>query len=214
MSGKTAAQGKRARDRANAARQKRQAIHDQWAARHPELARAERAIRKRNAAARRDFGHKVHGTAETHADASRRRQGALARLHAAGDIDVHQLAASQEIAAVHRRIVSDVTIGSVSLEARVDCGRAHDAAFFESLGAVRREVAYTRWRMQAPAPELALAMIVDDIGLAEAARRHGMRNAKAKGSLIAALDLWSSLVGEACRDIDEATLLAAQAGIL
>lgn len=199
---------------AKAGQQKRQKIHDKWVARHPDRARAERAIRKRNERDARQFGHKVHGTAQTHARAARQRQGALARLYEAGDLSIEQLAASQEIMAAHQRIITDVQIGSVSLEARVDNGRRHEAVFYEKLGAVRRDVAYSRWRAKVAMPGLALAMIVEDAGVSVAARRFGMRNTRAKKALCEALDLWRDLVGDACREIDDATLLAAQAGIL
>lgn len=199
---------------AKAQQQKRQKIHDKWVARHPDKARAERTIRKRNERDTRQFAHKVHGTVQTHARAARQRQGALARLYEAGDLSIEQLAASQEIAAAHQRIIGDVQIGSVSLEARVDNGRRHKAIFYESLGTVRRDVAYSRWRANAGAPSLALAMIVEDVGVSVVARRYGMRNAGAKRALCDALDLWRDIVGDACREIDEATLLAAQAGIL
>lgn len=190
-----------------AARARGQAIRNR-------IDREQSDLRKGIRAARREFGHKQNGTVQTHAHAARVRQGAIARLFEAGAIDRDQLAASQEIAAIYRRIVGDVTIGCVSLEARVDCGRRHDAAFFESLGAVRREVAYSRWRARIDLPDLVLAVVVEDIGISVAARRWGMRNARARRIVGDALDLWNTLVGEACRDIDEATLLAAQAGIL
>lgn len=199
---------------AKAQQQKRQAIHEKWVARHPDRARAERTIRKRNERDTRQFGHKVHGTPQTHARAAQQRQGALARLYEAGDLTIEQLAASQEIAAAHQRIIGDVQIGSVSLEARVDNSRRHDTVFFEKLGTVRRDVAYSRWRARVAMPGLALGMIVEDAGVSVVARQFGMRNARAKRALCDALDLWRDLVGDACREIDEATLLAAQAGIL
>jgi hypothetical protein len=59
-----------------------------------------------------------------------------------------------------------------------------------------------------------LSMIVEDVGIEEARRRHGLGRLKAKRLLVAALDLWGEIIGEVCKEIDEATLLAAHAGIL
>jgi hypothetical protein len=194
--------------------QRAHALHNRWAERHPQLAREERKLRKYNRAVQKDFGHKVHGTPETHAKASRVRQGALARLYEAGAIDVQQLAAAVSIALVHARITGDVTIGTVSYETRVDQSRGYDGACFERLGSVRAEVTYTRWRQRIADPAVVLAMVIDDIGVNAAARRFGMRKDSAKALLIRALDLWDTMNDEACRDIDEASLAAAHAGIL
>lgn len=194
--------------------QKIQAIHEGWTERNPKLAREERALRKYNHQVRRDYKHKVHGTPETHAKASRVRQGALARLYEAGAIDAHQLAAAVSIATVHARITSDVTIGTVSYETRVDTSQRLGGRCFERLGAVRAEYAYSRWRQAIADPAVVLAMVVDDIGINGAAQQFGMRKARAKDLLIRALDLWNTFNETACRDIDPATLAAAHAGIL
>jgi hypothetical protein len=194
--------------------QRANALHSRWAERHPQLAREERTLRKFNRAVHKDFGHKVHGTPETHAKASRVRQGALARLYEAGAIDAQQLAAAVSIALVHARITGDVTIGTISYETRVDQSRSHDGACFEKLGAVRAEVTYTHWRQAIANPAVVLAMVVDDIGVNGAARRFGMRKERAKSLLSSALDLWGTMNDEACRAIDRASLAAAHAGIL
>lgn len=191
-----------------------QAAHRSWAARHPALAREERTLRLENLKTSKDWKHKVNGTPETHAKASRVRQGALARLYEAGSIDAHQLAAAVSIAMVHARITSDVTVGTVSYETRVDTSQHLGGACFEKLGVVRAEVTYTRWRQAIPDPAVVLAMVIDDIGVNEAARRFGMRKERAKELLTRALDLWTSFNEDACRDIDPATLAAAHAGIL
>lgn len=211
MASKPTRRDARERDRA-AARQHRQS-HESWAKRHPELARQERALRKRNAAIQRDFAHKAHGTSETHAKAAGLRQGALARLYEGGAIDIEQLAWSQQIRSVGERIAGDVAIGTVSLETRVDESRAIGGAFFESLRAVRAEVAYSGWRRAIERPGLVLAIILEDIAVSVAARRFRMRTATAKSLLIAGLDAWPGFMADARRDIDEADLLAAQAGL-
>lgn len=188
------------------------AIHDGWAKRHPQLAREERTLRKANIAVREKFGHKVNGTPETHAKASRTRQGALARLYEGGVIDVHQLAAAVSIATVHARITSDVTVSTASFETRVDTSR-QGGRVLEKLGAVRAEATYSLWRQDIDDPAVVLAMIVDDIGVNEAARRFGMRKERAKSLLIAALNRWDAFNEEVRNRIDPASLAAAQAGI-
>lgn len=193
--------------------------HSQWEQRHPAAALDERRIRRQLRTIRKDFSHKVNATPETAYHASRVMQGALARLYQAGDISIEQLAASQDIATVHARIAGDVRIGTLSFETRVDQSNGGEGAFVERLGAVRREVAYSNWRAQlqqrsenGAAPVLEL--IVEDLGISVVARRWRMRNSKAKALLINALDLWQDMVERACGEVDEATLLAAQAGIL
>ncbi|EJU13661.1 hypothetical protein LH128_07602 [Sphingomonas sp. LH128] len=185
-----------------------------WARRHPDLARQERELRLFNRDVKAGFGHKVNGTPETHAKASLVRQGALARLYEAGDIDAEQLAASVSIAAVHARITGPVTVGTVSYETRVDQSGGATNMVFERLGAVRAEVTYSHWRQQIAEPAVVLAMIVEDLGVTRAAAKFRMRNAKAKKLLTYALDLWIEMNRRVCRDIDDASLAAAQAGIL
>lgn len=194
--------------------QKIQTVHEGWTKRNPARAKEERAFRKYNHQVQKDFKHKVHGTPETHAKASRVRQGALARLYEAGAIDAHQLAAAVSIAIVHARITSDVTIGTVSYETRVDTSQHLGGKCFERLGAVRAEYAYSRWRQAIADPAVVLALVVDDIGINGAARQYGMRKERAKDLLIRALDLWNVFNEAECRDIDPASLAAAHAGIL
>lgn len=159
----------------------------------------------------------MHATPETAFRASKVRQGALARLYEAGDLTIEQLGASQEILSVHERITGPVTVSTASLEARVDQSRMGDEGFFEALGQVRREVAYGRWRSALAGKGgtigPVMAMIVGDYGVAQAARSARMRTSGMKRLLSSALDLWSYLLLGAIREIDEAELLAAQAGL-
>jgi hypothetical protein len=187
----------------------------EWADRHPQRAAEETALRRERRTIRKDFGRSdvTAGTPETRYRASRTRQGSLARMFVAGDIDQHQLAAAADIARVAETLASDVRLRTISLETRVDGGSSRDAGFFEALGAVRREIAYTRWRRALPNPGPVLAMIVDDLGVREARKRWRMSDARAKALLVAALDLWAETVARAVKEIDAADLLAAQAGL-
>jgi hypothetical protein len=67
---------------------------------HPDLLEPaiEAAVSQREA-----FSHKAQGTPETHAHAARarKRQGTLARLHASGAIDAHQLAMAAKLRLPH-----------------------------------------------------------------------------------------------------------------
>ncbi|QIG81884.1 hypothetical protein G5C33_10055 [Sphingosinithalassobacter tenebrarum] len=186
-----------------------------WSCRHLELAREERALRKENAAEQERWRHKHTGTPQTHEHASRVNQGALSRLYHNGTIDADQLAAAVEIAGVAERIGADVHVRTASLETRVDRTPVGDGSFFEALGAVRREVAYGAWRKRLGADAAAvLDMIVGDAaGYSVVARRHSMHARRAKRLLIDALDAWPAAMRSACRDVDEATLAAAQAGL-
>ena len=193
-------------------------ISGAYAARHPERAAEERRLKDANRAAQKRYKADWAGTPQTRAKAARVQQGALARLFMAGHLSIQQLAAAEEIRAVAERIAGDVRIGTVSLETRVDGSRSPHAPFFEKLGQVRSEVAYTRWRAEVAAQRggaaPVLAMIVEDVSCTEAAHRFGMRKTTARARLTAALDLWFLCIGHACKEVDEASLLAAQAAIL
>ncbi|HEY0116272.1 MAG TPA: hypothetical protein VGB54_11160 [Allosphingosinicella sp.] len=193
-----------------------EAAKERWARRHPEAAASERRIRKDRAQMLERWGHKRDGTPETHEHASRRNQGALARLWKNGEIDSEQLHAAVEIAAVAERIGADVAVKTASLETRVDATRMGDGTFHERLGQVRREMAYTRWRAEVRGPIAAvLDMIVGEPeGFTIVAKRYRMHNRKAKRLLIDALDLWPRILGGVCKEVDDATLAAAHAGIL
>lgn len=155
------------------------------------------------------------GTPETRARAANTRQGSLARLHQSGAITSEQLGSAVEIATVHERIGADVSVRTASLETRVDAGGRGDGAFWEALGQVRRELAYTRWRQalrNSAAP--VLDMVAGDEGLAAVAKRYRMHHRRARALLVEALDLWPRMIGDAAREVDAATLAAAHAGIL
>lgn len=183
-----------------------------WAKRHPGAAAAEAALARANACNARDFGHKVHGTVETHAKAARTRQGALARLHAAGRIDTIELGRAAEIAAIHARIVSGIGIRTVSLETRVDVSRRSGRGI-ETLAQVRRQMAYTRWRSRLRQPGPVLAMICDDIGVSVAAKRWRMRNSRALELLRDALGEWPEALHWARVEVDDDDLARAEARI-
>lgn len=204
-----------------------------WAKRHPDAARAERGFRKDRAQTLAAFAHKNQGTPETHAHTSRRKQGALARLHKSGAIDREQVEYAAEIAAVVRRITADVRLATASYETRVDDGDRSETRMIETIGQVRREVAYTRWRATVADPAFGgpiaavLEMIVGEgcadgggtdggaadgaTGFTVVARRYGMHNRRAKRLLIDALNLWPRILYEVRRDIDEQSLTAVQA---
>lgn len=180
---------------------------DAWARRHPAAAAAERALRKERAELVARWKHKNDGTPETHEKASRRKQGALARLYESGAIELEQLIAAQEIAEAAERIAAGVMVKTASLETRVDATRRGDGAFFETLTRVRHEVAYTRWRAALPAPAPVLDMIVGEpIGFSIVAMRYGMHHRRAKRLLIEALDLWPRILHDAVRAIDQERL--------
>lgn len=192
----------------------RDQIHRAWAARHPARAAEERRLRQQHRAAQRSFARTPDGTAETHAKAARTRQGALVRAYEAGHITLDELGWACEIAEVHERIGRDVAVRTMSMETRIDGGRSGDGHFFEALRAVRAEAAYTAWRATVPAPGLVMGIVCEDLGITVAARRWRMRNTRARQLLCQGLQLWPRCIGEAVRNIDEATLLAAQAAIL
>lgn len=218
------ARGKAARERARQDEARRRS-NERFAELHPARAREERALRKQQAEVAERFGRNdfAAATPETRYHASRVRQGALARLYASGALSADQLAWALEIAAAAQRIGADAAIGTVSLETRVDTSRDGGRRFWESLGQVRAEVAYTAWRgaalalsprgsRSAVAPLLAL--IVEDCGIEAAATRFGMARRTLRKLLSDALDLWPGCCRDAWRSVDEADVEAARAGLL
>lgn len=179
-----------------------------WALRHPDAARAERAFRKDRAVMLERFAKRGDGTAETLDHASRVHQGALARLYASGGITADQLASAVEIATVAERIGADVAVKTASLETRIDSGRRGDGRFYEELARVQHEVAYTYWRESITGPvQAVLDMIVGDtIGFTVVAKRYNMHNRRAKRLLIEALDAWPRFLRDTRRFVTDRTL--------
>ena len=70
-------------------------------------------------------------------------------------------------------------------------------------GAVRAEMAYSRWRRALPRSAPVLAMITEDIGCTAAAKLFGMRNSTARRILLIALDQWPDFYSEACDTVDD-----------
>ncbi|WP_010338051.1 hypothetical protein [Sphingobium yanoikuyae] len=158
--------------------------------------------------------HKNAGTPETHEAHHRRRAGAISRLHASGYLSDDELAWSQEIAAAAERIMNVANVRTCSLEARVD-GARHDHAFYEALGAVWSEMAYSRWRAQIGAgATMLLDVIVHDVGLVRAAAAHGMHVRRARKLLVDGLHLWARIHMHVRREVSEADVAAAHAGIM
>lgn len=203
---------------ATAARETATAAEAAWRARHPERAKAERALRKERAATIEMWGRKANGTAETHAHAARQTQGPLNRMYQTGDIDADQLAWAIEIAGVAERIGREVSVRTASLETRIDHGGRDGGGFHEALGQVRREMAYSAWRrMLGNAAGPVLDMIVGQgagpIGLAMAATAHGMHHRRAKRLLIAAIDAWPGHYADARRRVGRRELDHAHAAL-
>ena len=201
-----------AKELAKARATRRSEIDRKYRERHPVRAREERDLRKANARLL-DCGNYREATPET-LQKARIDDGSLARLCRSGSIDADQLAWACEIRMVHDRIAGDVRIGTASLEGRVDQSRHGDGTFFEKLGAVRADVAYTRWRGELAHAAPVLAMIVDDEACTVVGQRFHRSTVTLRKWLTEALDCWPDCHRDACDQVDEATLLAAQAAIL
>lgn len=175
----------------------------------------QRVLRKARAQTLERWHHKNAGTPETHEAHRRQRPGAIARLHASGYLDDDELAYAEQIAAIVARIMADVTVRTASLETRID-GSRHGDAFFEALGAVWNEMAYSRWRTAiGPADaKLVLDIIVRDVGVARAAALHGMHVRRARRMLTDALSLWAQMHRRVRDEVTPADLAAAHAGLL
>lgn len=186
----------------------------QYGIRHPERARSERSLRKAHSEMLKRWGHKRNGTPETHEKASRTQQGSLARMYQRGGINIEQLASAHMIASVAATIGRDMGLRTISLETRVDGGDGRSGVFYEALGAVRAEMAYSAWRRRLERPAVVLDMIVGDDGLTRTASRYRMTPRRAKRMLIEALDLWPDMHDMARRNCDEGDLVAMHAGLM
>lgn len=183
---------------------------DWWERAHPVLAAEELALQREVAQIERWRKHEAHGTPETLLKARHVQQGAMARLFMNGHLSIDQLAWGAEIRSVVERIRRDVAIGSISLETRVDNGFSGHRLADESLGRVRAEMAYSRWRAQLRKPAPVLAMIVEDRACRAVARAFRMRDVAARMLLTDALDLWPDCCGWARDRVDADDLVAVQ----
>lgn len=109
------------------------------------------------------------------------------------------------------RIGADVAVKTASLEARVDVTRMGDGSFYERLGQVRREVAYTRWRQALQiaghsVPAVLDMLVGETVGFTVVAARYRMHHRRARRLLIDALDLWPTMLGGACDAVDQDAL--------
>ncbi len=183
-------------------------------------------VELRRILADRDHQHrfKRHSTPATMQAASdeadcvvaRTRSGALARLFTSGAIDAHQLASAIDIAGAAERIGADVAVRTASLETRVDAGRHGGDRAWEALGTVRREVAYRDWsrRLGSRAAPVLEMVVGEAVSYKVVAKRWRMGEARTRRLLIEALDLWPSCYADARREVDPASLAAAQAGLI
>jgi hypothetical protein len=162
------------------------------------------------------WDHKNEGTAETHENAARTRQGALARMFMAGHINADQLGWACEIAAVAESIEADVAVRAQAYEMRVDYSGSGRNSLVEGIMRVRREVAYGWWRERIPEPRRAvLDMLVGEpVSYSMIAIQFRMGKARARRLLIDALDLWPDAMRHAEREVDDASLAAAHSGIM
>jgi len=191
-------------------REQRDAI---WAKRNELAAAEETELRELIAKREAEWGHKANGTAATHADhadRSKRREGAIARLYDSKKLNDHHVAYAEMIKCAAERVRDSVAVRTASLETRIDVSR-RGGEFFEALGAVRMERAFTMWRQSLPRPALVLDIIVEDLGLAAAARRHCVHHKRAGELLVAALNAWPGFSAEARRHVDEDGLARAHA---
>ncbi len=180
------------------------------------LPRAEIIMARDRHHAAAEFSHKREGSWQTHFHASRTREGALVRFYMAGHINADQLADANEIASVTERIQREVGCGIVNYEPRIDRSMNVPTVLIEGIRWVRLEMAYGWWRVRAPKPIAAVLDMLagDPMAYSTAAKIHRIHKRKARRILIDAIDLWPNAKDWAERQVDEADLHAAAAGLL
>lgn len=134
----------------------------------------------------------------------------LLDLLSRGVIDEEQYGAACEIAAIVERMEGTVGMRSASLEARVDNSGAAKDLLIETLGQVRREVAYGKWRDHLPYPKrMVIDMVVLQRPIFATARRYRMGLPKARTRLVDALTDWLKVKEEVFAMVDERDVLSA-----
>lgn len=162
------------------------------------------------------WSHKNEGTPETLEHASRREQSSIARMFMAGDINQDQLAWAEEISVAAEMIERDVAVKISSYVPRIDCSAGARDALVEGILAVRREIAYTRWRGMIPDPKRAILdmLVGEPKSFSAVAKMYRMHKRRAKAILIKAIDIWPDAMSFAEKEADAASLAAAHAGLI
>jgi hypothetical protein len=134
----------------------------------------------------------------------RKSSSGLVRMYENGKLDDEQFKAAMKITRVMESIGRDVGVRMPTFEARVDNSSGNKNDLLESVGRARDEVTYNKWRARLPIPKrMVLDMISVDRPLAATARIYKMSWAKARMTLVDALDLWTQLRDDAERLVDE-----------
>ena len=148
-----------------------------------------------------EVGAKEQGRARTY---RKRATSSLARLCARGVIDIHQLAAAQEIAEHCDRIRREVRGSGGGLTEQVDCSGSGTAYEAENLHRVQMERAYTEWRADLRHPRgMVLDMVTEDHRLAAIAARYGRNWSVAIETLRGALNVWPQYKRDAFNGISQ-----------
>lgn len=153
------------------------------------------------------WGHK-RGTPETYEKISHvtegNRQSGIDRMHETGQISNEQHGAAMDICYIAESIERAVSVRSGNIEARVDCQSGNTSLLIESLGRVRLEMTYSRWRDRLPMPRrMVIDMVTNTQSLVNTARSYGVPWRKARGRLIDALDRWIDIREMIWNTIDE-----------
>ena len=116
------------------------------------------------------------------------------RMLSLGTISRDEHQAAEQILRVFEIIERDVSIGSVSLEARVDYSGSANDYLAETLGRIRAEYTYAAWRNKlVKPPGLVIDMITTNQSYVGIARRYRLDWKTARKRLLTALRLWNSL---------------------
>lgn len=182
----------------------------------------------------RRWNHKNEGTPETHEKNNRDAKdilGCLQKLHNSGKIDKQQLANAESINLAASRICSDVNIGIISYEPRIDKSKNAPTSVIESIYWVRLEQSYKWWRCRVAVSvplssnsvvrdinkfNCIFAMLVGDqlLSVRAASVKFHVGREKALAWLVEALDLWSEAARWADDEFSDAEFEAARAALI
>jgi hypothetical protein len=172
-----------------------------------DMAAAEKQLRELEDRERAKY---LRGTVQTHdkidAVAHGQRQGALARMYERGQLTEDQWRAYAEINVVIEMIKRGVDVKSISVEARVDCGKGDRDVLIEGLARVRLEATYTAWRARLPVrkpPRAAIiALIETPQPVAALSRTYRVDHRLLTRATVEALDRWDDIKGATWRNVD------------
>jgi hypothetical protein len=193
----------------NAQMKRRGETHEEWRARLDNLLAGRpfgESLLPAEAERHGDYVERFVTHVETNTKAQTKRNNLvtpLDRMFEDGQLTAEQHQAVGEIQLICESIQRSAGMRGASFKARVDNEGAGRDALIESLGRVRLEVLYSKWRKQLPMPrQMYLDIIVTGHALKASSRSHNHPWRKTRKRMIDALDRWNALRERTWSNVD------------